>query len=232
MDFIIIALLCFGGAILFVGMILLGLWLTGRGNFYVDVSTEMDGNRILLINNGKIKIIKKKGEVDKWKIIGWKSIKAFQPMGEKNLVPIHKGKMAKVYLFRDSEGEFHIIGWDWNEETRSIVMKPNYRDRLDWGVNDLEEREKLHQKTASWEKNLPLIAIICGMIILTLILVFIPKFVTDSMAKSVEVYNKAIDKTFSDVTGDIDVIKKAADIIRQDKDYKVSENWTEITVGG
>jgi len=155
-------------------------------DFKCDVFEESNGAPILILESEKIKIVKKKGEKEKWIIKGWRSIKPFQPFGTELLIPILKKNVRKVYLCRDGHGEFHIIGFDFDETKRQITMKPWYRDGLDWGVDQLEEREKLNARKDWVSQNLPLWVSIVALMVIVMVLVFMPKWVGEQMSVGVK----------------------------------------------
>src|SRR5689334_18537032 len=78
-----------------------------KANFYADLFAEReDGSVVIDRANVGILLIKKKGEIDKWKIIG-SAIPPFQPKTNDFLYPYMKKKSDKCYLLRDRNGNIH-----------------------------------------------------------------------------------------------------------------------------
>ena len=220
-----ISLLLIGGIMFGIAIIVAGvmfIMVASKFDFKCDVLEEMNNGLVLIMEGEKIKIQRKKNEVDKWIIKGWRSIKPFQPFGANLSVPVMGKKIKKVYLFRDGQGQFHIIGFDYNEERRQIVMKPWYRDGLDWGVNELEEREKLNAKKDWVSANLPMWVSIIALMIITMVLIFVPKWVGEQIDKGVAANVRLIELTKSPGTIGVTTIPTTAN--------SQTLNWTTSVI--
>lgn|SRR3990167_291662 len=225
-------LLIIGGIAFGVGLIFF-IWINVFGkkaNFVCDLLAERsDGQLIVYGTNMGIMIVKKKGEIDKWKLIGTK-IPPFQPKGTDSLYPYLKKGIDKCYLLRDRMGNIHVA--EWTVEGKNIMLKPVYKDQMDFIITEQEEKAKIREKKKGWEKYEGFATIVaCGMIIF-LVMFFSYQYMeksTTAIINAKDAAIKAIDVKIAESSG---IIDQARSIVQRQQILDQTTNWTQTTIGG
>ena len=222
-------LLIIVAAIFFFLMLIIGK----KGNFKADIFEERaDGSAIIMYSNVKIQLVKKKGEIDKWKALGT-GIPAFQPKSKDFLYPYPKKKTDKCYLFRDRDGNIHPCRLEVDSEN-NIMIKPVFKDQMEFIVTEQEEKAKIKEKKGTWEKYQGFITIVvCGMIIF---LVMFFSYQHEEKANSaIDTYRDAALKQIESKANEYgDIIQRASQIVQQQQTLDRTANWTQTNaiIGG
>lgn len=205
-----------------------------KGNMLIDLFEERaNGDVVLVLSDAGCKIIKRKGEIEKWQILNTK-IEPFEPKQRDRLIPHLNKRIDKAYLLRDKNGNIHVIKFDIDEKTKDVVMQPDYRDPMNFVVTEYDERAKVKEQQAAWKEFQPmLIGILClVMVVCTTVLIFDNANKQASRIQS-EV-SSGIDKIDGHVAQYDEVIRKAAIIVTNQEVLDRTNNWTttHIPAGG
>lgn len=198
------------------------------GDLKADIYEERDdGSRILTMENKDIRIIKgKDGKLDKFKIVGT-AIPPFMPITRDFWIPRKGKKIDKLTLLRDKDGFFHPFKMDMDEKQRQLVLKPHYRDQMDWMAKEYDERAKLKEKTLGFEKYYPTITLVICFMMFFVTVFFGWKYTSETIntanAKGETILNQL-------ATINPQVIIEAASIVARERQITATQNWTQTTI--
>lgn len=228
-------IIIFGVIFFFTGLVGMGIWfitkLSKRATYIADILEERaDGRTVILAGGVGIKVIKKPGEIEKWKIVGSK-IEPFQPIGREMLIPYLKKGVDKVYLLRDKDGFFHAMALDIDQDQERILLKANYREQMDWIVRQYDERSKIKEKRSKWSEYTPIIAILLAVMVVITTTIFSFQYAGQQLSRAQDVLSQidAKQKQFEE-RFNINALEQAQAIIQQNKIVTQTQNWTQTTV--
>lgn len=230
-----ISILMMGLIFFFAALFGMGIWfvtkLSKRATYIADIFEERADGQIILLTAGiGIKVLRKPNEIEKWQIVGSK-IDPFQPKGREKLIPYLKKGIDKVYLLRDKDGFFHAMGFDIDKENQQIILKPEYKNQMDWIVKQLDERAKIKEKRTKWGEYTPAIALVMSFMIFFVAIYFTYDYANKQLTRSTDVLNRidAKEKEF-DQKYNINALINAQQIIQQNQVATQTQNWTQTTV--
>jgi hypothetical protein len=167
------------GIIIFVVAIIGFLWILfgnafNKPDILCDLIEERaDGGVVVLLANYGIKFIKKDDKIEKMKIMKTK-IPAFTPVDKEFFIACLRKRIDKVYLFRDKDNVIHPMYFDEDKLMRTKIIKPFYRDLIDWMIYEYEQLMKVREQKNKWEQYIPHIAIVFSvmLVIASIVLTF------------------------------------------------------------
>jgi hypothetical protein len=201
-----------------------------KPNFIADIFEDRaDGSQVLLFVNAGIKIIKKKGEIEKWKIVK-SNIPPFQPKGKDVLYPYLKEGKDKAYLLRDKDGNFHAC--NLKVIAGQVVLIPSFKDQMEFVITEHEEKSKIKAKKSSLEQWTPVIGFVIAGLVFFCAIFFGYQHLEKKSGQIETEGNLAIQKIDSKVAEYLGTFDKANYIVQRDAELQRTANWTETKVGG
>lgn len=200
-------------------------------NMICDMFEEREGGDIvLLLSNFKIAVIKKKDQVDKWKILKT-NIEPFEPKHKDNLIPYLSAKTDKIYLLRDKHGFIHVMKMSLDGAGK-VKMMPDYRDPLNFIVTDYDERAKVKEASSAWKEYQPMIvSIIClAMVVVTIIFTF--KYAVQQTTSITSAISAGKDEIHAYAAQYSETILRAKQIVLNQQVLDQTANWTTTSIGG
>ena len=136
-----------------------------------------------------------------------------------------------MFILRDKDGFMHPMLPIWDEKSKSLILKPNYRDTIDWIVNEFDEKDKIKEKQGTLEKYMP-------QIVLAIVFIFAFMSMYYNWQHEKEQINRIDSKavelqdmiTRAKQQYDPVILQKAMQIIAGQQARTSTENWTNTII--
>lgn len=206
------------------------LFIFNKKDGVCDVLEERDdGNLIVLKSNVPYRFKgRTPGKPDSMKIGKYKECK---PIERIYALPWLAKRTDKLYILRDKDGFFHPMKPYWDAKEKELKLKPDYRETIDWLVNEFDEKDKIKEKVGTLEKFMP--QIVLGIVFL---FAFMSMFYNWQHEK--EMLNKmdGVKIEFDNAvitaksTYDPTIVRKAAEVVARYNMERGTTNWTQTTI--
>lgn len=221
-----------GGGFLLLGAFLWFFVFNQKGQMMCDLFEErMDGSIIILLSNAQVKVIKKEGYLEKWKILGTQ-IPAFEPKEKSNLIPYLDKRTDKIYLLRDRSGIIHAMNPILDEKTRKLILLPDYRDPMNFVIEEYDERSKIKEENSKWKEFAPYMGMIVAALVVFLAIFFSLQYAEKQRTNIEDAAHNGVVQVQNAASEFSDVLIKARQIVLSQQVIDQTANWTHTIVGG